>query len=108
MPSFWGNIVDGRIALNVLVGPVQPAPATDSPTKDEPSGNGHAPLEPKAFRAIVDTGAVISGISSKVVAELELEAREWTLVSSVNGPSTAPLYRVSLAIPISEGSHGFA
>lgn len=103
MPSFSGNVVDNRITLNVFVGPPHPPPTSEP--ESESAGNGHAPPANRTYRAILDTGAVVSGISSKVVEELGLQTGEWTIVRSVNSPSTAPLYKVSLAIPIAEGPH---
>ena len=89
MPSFMGNIENGRIILNVLAG----RPGVD--------------MEPENFRpyrALLDTGATQSGISPRLIEALELEHNgEWTEMMGVHGPADVLTYKMSLVIPIAEG-----
>ena len=93
MPSFSGQVVNGKIILNVGVGPPQGPPGS-------PSGVAHW------FKALIDTGATISAISSQVVEVVGLESSEWEDITGVHGTqSTAiqtPFHKVAPMLRVAE------
>lgn len=92
MPTFRGQIVDRQILLTVHVSvPGNP---------DDPASK-----KVEAPRALLDTGATISGISERLIKLLELpEAQQWETVGGVHGTEDVPLYEIDLHLPISEAS----
>ena len=93
MPSFSGRIDQGRILINVLVSiPIQ--------DPDDPS----LPDGQIAYRALVDTGATISGISKKVVKELGLIPDGWRPTTGVHGTKNTLTCSVALHVAVSESN----
>lgn len=84
MPTFHGQILNSQIILNVGV--------QDDAGKNEPLG----------YRALIDTGAQSSAISTKVVSELGLEPIGWREIFGVHGPKETSEYVVKLALTITE------
>lgn len=88
MPTFSGQVSNGRILLHVHVGPPGEPPNT-------------------SFRALLDTGATISGITLRVVEHLDLTSGEWLNVGGIHGSKDAPTYKVALVLPITEPAGTF-
>lgn len=93
MPSFAGKLDRGRMLINVLVSP--PATAEQAKAKAPPE-------DVVSFRALLDTGATISGISEKVVSAMDLVPDGWRPVTGVHGTQDTPTCCIAMHIPISE------
>lgn len=91
MPSFAGSIDQGRILINVLV---------SVPNKD--LDDSSLPDSQVGYRALVDTGATISGISEKVVSELGLIPDGWRPITGVHGTKNTLTCSVALHVAVSE------
>ncbi len=52
------------------------------------------------FKALIDTGATISAISSHVVQTVGLTSNEWEDITGVHGIQSTPIYRVALRLGI--------
>lgn len=89
MPTFRGRIDQKRVILDVLVG---------LPGKEDP---GEAGMQP--FKALLDTGATLCGISRRLIEQLGLSTDEWTDLTGFGGTAETPIYKVSLVIPIPTG-----
>lgn len=86
MPSFMDSISGRQILLNVIVGPPgTPADGTE------------------AVKALVDTGATISGVVPGLVERLGLEnTGEWITLGGAHGPKDVATYEISLGLPIAD------
>lgn len=85
MPSFMGQVTARQILLDVAV-----ATPGDTPTTNQ------------MVRALLDTGATISGVIPQLVERLGLEGTgEWVNVWGAHGVQETPTYRVSMVLPIS-------
>lgn len=91
MPSFAGRIEGGQVLLNVLVS------APNAGDDDDSGTNGYT-----AYRALLDTGATISGISEKIAAELKLIPDGWRPTAGIHGVKDTPTCSVAMHIAISE------
>lgn len=59
--------------------------------------------------ALLDTGATISGISERVVGELELaQTEQWETIVGVHGQEDVPLYEIDMMLPISDRQQTFS
>jgi len=87
MATFVGNTVDGQIIVVAWV-----------------SVSGEAGIAPKAYGALLDTGAQTSMISQKVVEGVGLMAIGHINIIPVTGQATpTEKYRIRLDIPITSG-----
>ena len=94
MPSIRGVVKDRQIILRVRVGP---------PGEPEVPSN--------AYDGLLDTGATISGISARLIDDLNLEPNgSWINLEGVTGAEPTPLYTVNLALgvalPMDENASG--
>ena len=93
MPSLVGSIDEGRMLVDVWASaPVQ-------------HDNENTPRAGQfQFRALLDTGAAISGISRKGVADMNLTPDSWLQIAGVHGKQDTPTCNVGLVIPVREQS----
>jgi len=87
MPFFEGEIVEGQPIINVAI----TLPNAIESDWDE-----------NVFRALVDTGATITAISSEVARKLNLVSIGREEIQGVTGVETVPVHRIALHIPITE------
>lgn len=86
MATFAGRVIDNQIILVVWVAI---------------SGDSHVWGNPKAYNALLDTGAQRTMVSGKVVEEVGLIASGFFPISGVTGETiTANKYKVRIDIPI--------
>lgn len=86
MATFAGRVIDNQIVLVVWVAI---------------SGDPHVWENPKAYNALLDTGAQKTMVSGKVVEEVGLIASGFFPISGVTGETiTANKYKVRIDIPI--------
>lgn len=91
MPSFVGSIDEGRMLVDIWV--------------SVPGQNGDEnapPVNQFQYRALLDTGATISGISKKVVSEMNLIPDGWLPITGAHGKQDTPTCSVGMVIPVSE------
>lgn len=87
MPFFEGEIVEGQPIISVAI------------TLPNETGSDWGE---NMFRALVDTGATITAISSKVARKLNLVSIGRGELQGVTGAGTVPVHRIALHIPITE------
>ena len=86
MATFTGRVVDSQIIFVVWVAI---------------SGDSQGLENPKAYKALLDTGAQRTMVSGKVVEEVGLIASGFFSISGVTGDTiTADKYKVRIDIPI--------
>ena len=88
MPTFRGALDGRQILLSVWV---------SNPSPDANIAN--------SYRALLDTGATISAISPKVLAELQLSQDGWMPIDGVHATDDLPTCTVGIHVPITELSH---
>ncbi len=91
MPCFTANVVDNQILFGCFITKLED-------DNQDPSKHNH-------FNALLDTGAQLSGITQKVVDELQLTPVSWVDISGVSGVVNTPTYIVDIGIAVSELSH---
>ena len=94
MATFSGRVVNSQIVLVVWV---------------TISGDTQVLGNPKAYKALLDTGAQVTMVSGKVVEEVGLIASGFFPISGVTGDTiTANKYKVRIDIPIIRETKNFA
>lgn len=93
MPSFVGSIDEGRMLVDVWVS----VPGQDA---DEDASL----VNQFQCRALLDTGATISGISRRIVDEMNLTPDGWLPITGAHGRQDTPTCSVGMVIPVSDQS----
>ena len=97
MPIFASSMAAAEFRREGAILPVRVALPQDMAERRRRE-NHPLPLVQKAD-AIMDTGAVQSGIDMGVARALNLEVRNWAMIRTPSGVKMQPRYSVSLRIP---------
>lgn len=104
MPYVTGPIGPGGAVVDVLLG-------VDAVRATLLRRNGFAVPAPVAVRALIDTGASVSGFGPRVFRELDLRPIDtfdiYTPSTPPGSPHTTNRYRVSLALVAGGSAHPF-
>jgi len=82
MPSYNGEIVNRQAIINVIITPA------DNTRKQT------------SWKALIDTGATVCGISAAVINSLSLHPKTQKPVVGIAGSRATNIYRINLHIPI--------
>lgn len=94
MPKFKGTIIKNRPFISVLIKSLQ--------TKNDTLSNNQSNDDSQSFKALIDTGATTTSISSNLVQSLNLLPSGMVSMQSATHIVEANVYGIQLGIPITE------